>query len=54
MPRRRFEPYRDDHSTNHTRLRSEFYNALAEGDNKFAVIASQFLKTDYEDFLIDR
>ena len=48
-----FEPFRDDHTEYHTRLRSEVYRATADEDYQYASIASQFMKTNYDDFLID-
>jgi hypothetical protein len=48
-----FEPFRDDHTEYHTRLRSEVYRATADEDYQYASIASQFMKTNYDDFFID-
>ena len=48
-----FNPFVDDHTVHHTRLRHEVYNAMAEGDYKYGAIASQLMKTNYDDFLIE-
>ena len=48
-----FNPFMDDHTVHHTRLRHEVYNAMAEGDYKYGAIASQLMKTNYDDFLIE-
>jgi hypothetical protein len=48
-----FKPVMDNHTIHHTRLRHEVYNSFAEGDYKYAAIASQLLRTNYDDFFID-
>ena len=48
-----FEPFVDDHTIHHTRLRHEVYKAMAEGDYKYVSIASQLMKTNYDDFFIE-
>ena len=50
---RRFQPFVDNHTNYHTRLRYEVYKATANGDHQYAAIASQFLHTNYDDFFID-
>ena len=47
------QPFRDNHTFYHTRLRHEVNNAMAEGDYKYAAIASQLLSTNYDDFFIE-
>ncbi len=47
------QPFRDDHTFYYTRLRHEVNNAMAEGDYKYAAIASQLLSTNYDDFFIE-
>ena len=48
-----FDPYMDDHTIYHTRLRHEVYNSMAQGDYKYAAIASQLMKTNYDDFIVE-
>ena len=50
---RRFQPFVDNHTNYHTRLRYEVYKATANGDHQYATIASQFLHTNYDDFFIE-
>ena len=50
---RRYQPFVDNHTNHHARLRHEVYNAMANGDYQYGAIASQFLHTNYDDFFID-
>ena len=47
------QPFRDDHTVHHTRLRPEVYNAMANGDYQYGAIASQLMSTNYDDFFIE-
>ena len=47
------QPFRDDHTVHHTRLRHEVYNAMADGDYQYGAIASQLMSTNYDDFFIE-
>ena len=47
------QPFRDDHTVHHTRLRHEVYNAMANGDYQYGAIASQLMSTNYDDFFIE-
>ncbi len=47
-----FQPYSDNHTDHYGRLRHEVHSAIAQGDYKYAAIASQLLKTNYDDFII--
>ena len=47
------QPFRDDHTVHHTRLRHEVYNAMADGDYQYGAIASQLMSTNYDDAFIE-
>ena len=47
------QPFRDDHTVHHTRLRHEVYTAMADGDYQYGAIASQLMSTNYDDFFIE-
>ena len=47
-----FQPYTGDHTIHYARLKHEVYTSMAQGDYKYAAIASQLLKTNYNDFII--
>ena len=49
----RFQPFVDDHTNNYSRLRHEVYNSMAQGNYQYGAIASQFLKTNYDNFIVD-
>ena len=51
--RRRYQPFVDNHTNYHTRLRYEVYNSMATGDYQYGAIASQLLHTNYDDFFIE-
>ena len=53
MYNRRFQPFRDDHTDYHARLRYEVNSAEPDQDRLYAAIASQLIKTNYDDFFID-
>ena len=47
------QPFRDDHTVHHTRLRHEVYKAMANGDYQYGAIASKLMSTNYDDFFIE-
>ena len=48
----RFQPFVANHTNHHEMLRSEVHNAIGNGDYQYAAIASQFLDTNYDDWIV--
>ena len=47
----RFQPFVANHTNHHEMLRSEVHKAIGN-DDQYAAIASQFLDTNYDDWIV--
>ena len=47
-----FQPFAANHTNHHEMLRSEVHKAIGSGDYQYAAIASQFLDTNYDDWIV--
>ena len=48
----RFQPFAANHTNHNEMLRSEVHKAIGSGDYQYAAIASQFLDTNYDDWIV--
>ena len=52
LSQQRFQPFAANHTNHHEMLRSEVHKAIGNGDYQYAAIASQFLDTNYDDWIV--
>ena len=51
-PQRPAQPYAANHNYHNEILRNEVNKAVAYGDYRYAALASQFLDTNYDDWIV--